>query len=550
VLNLLQSYCTELWHDEAYYWVFAQHLDWGYKDHPPLVAALVAAGYALFKNELGVRLFMVLASTGSLWLLWKMVRPASKWLFFSLTGSILMVQVGGYVAVPDVPLLFFTVLYFYLLRQYLERDSWWTALGIALTLACMAYAKYHGALVLIFTLLPNLGLLRRPSAWLIPVVVGLLLTPHLLWQWQNDFPTFRYHFIDRKGEHVYEWRFITDYLLGQVLVWGPLISIPAFIGAVRYRGVGSFERTLKWVFYGTFGFFLLQSFGQRIEANWTAIALVPVVYFAVRQAERVSSFRKWCSALFVPSLLLMLLLRVYFVWDFLPKGLNPRNEFHGWDKWAADLADIAGDKPVVFLNRYQKPSKYLFYAQKSAHVLTVNEDTGTQFDLLTGSEEAVQGKSVYLMVDFASSIDKMDTVVTLPRSGRRMGYNLVDNFRSYNRVRISIDHGSLELPPDTTVSLQVTILNPTANTVRFDTTGARGVELKYNVLDGLVIVKHGTALAHLPFGELRPGEAVRATVQVGSPGTPGKYRYRLAFHTGGLYTGRNSVFQPMVVRRR
>ena len=28
--------------DEAYYWLWAQRLDWGYLDHPPLIAWLIA----------------------------------------------------------------------------------------------------------------------------------------------------------------------------------------------------------------------------------------------------------------------------------------------------------------------------------------------------------------------------------------------------------------------------------------------------------------------------------------------------------------------------
>ena len=41
VINLLQAAFTGLANDEAYYWYFAQHLDWGYFDHPPMVALLV-----------------------------------------------------------------------------------------------------------------------------------------------------------------------------------------------------------------------------------------------------------------------------------------------------------------------------------------------------------------------------------------------------------------------------------------------------------------------------------------------------------------------------
>lgn len=42
--------------EEAYYWNYAQHLDWGYLDHPPMVAVLIKACTFLFgTNEFGVR---------------------------------------------------------------------------------------------------------------------------------------------------------------------------------------------------------------------------------------------------------------------------------------------------------------------------------------------------------------------------------------------------------------------------------------------------------------------------------------------------------------
>ena len=56
VAGLLQSIFTELQDDEAYYWVFSRYLDWGYFDHPPMIALLIRLGTSLFGGELGVRL--------------------------------------------------------------------------------------------------------------------------------------------------------------------------------------------------------------------------------------------------------------------------------------------------------------------------------------------------------------------------------------------------------------------------------------------------------------------------------------------------------------
>jgi hypothetical protein len=35
LINLIQAGSTELFDDEAYYWIYSRYPDWGYFDHPP-----------------------------------------------------------------------------------------------------------------------------------------------------------------------------------------------------------------------------------------------------------------------------------------------------------------------------------------------------------------------------------------------------------------------------------------------------------------------------------------------------------------------------------
>ena len=41
ILGVFQAALTELQDDEAYYWVFSKYPEWGYFDHPPLIAILI-----------------------------------------------------------------------------------------------------------------------------------------------------------------------------------------------------------------------------------------------------------------------------------------------------------------------------------------------------------------------------------------------------------------------------------------------------------------------------------------------------------------------------
>jgi hypothetical protein len=44
IFGAVQARYTGLHPDEAYYFQFSQTLDWGYIDHPPMIALLIRAG--------------------------------------------------------------------------------------------------------------------------------------------------------------------------------------------------------------------------------------------------------------------------------------------------------------------------------------------------------------------------------------------------------------------------------------------------------------------------------------------------------------------------
>src|SRR6185436_12214138 len=96
-------------------------LDWGYFDHPPMTALLVKMGYSIFPNELGVRLFPLLLNVFSLVIIEKLISNKNPLLFYAIALSIAVLQLSGFVAVPDIPLIFFTALFFWMYRRFIDR---------------------------------------------------------------------------------------------------------------------------------------------------------------------------------------------------------------------------------------------------------------------------------------------------------------------------------------------------------------------------------------------------------------------------------------------
>ena len=541
ILNLVQSYFTELFHDEAHYWVFSQNLEWGFWDHPPATPFLIHLGYSLFQNELGVRLFIVLASLFTIYFLWRIVDPKDHRLFFAMTFSIFLIHIGGFMAAPDISLLLFTAAFFFFYKSYAEKDSWKTALFLGLAVAGMAYGKYHGAIILFFALLSNLKLLKRPSFYMIPLLAAVLYIPHINWQVVHDFATFRYHLIDR-GEDVYHWSFIPAYIGGQLLVFGPLVAVPIFISAFRYKKTNDFEKTLKWCMVGILLFFFYRSFSERTEANWTATAMIPILYLSYHFIASRKPWRKWIYGLAIPSMFLLLVFRLFLMYDFLPNVDKGRNEFHGWDVWAHDIEEVADDAPVVFYNTYRGPAKYQFYAGKPAHSINVWSHSGNQYDLLDKKEETLQGKRVLQVTQSLK-----DGTPFEPGGLQKTQYKFVDDFRSFNRVKIKVKEGNQELPPDTLVTLTACMFNPTEEVVDFSE-GSRNVTLEYHIYDHEEVVAHEKAVDVLPQMQLEPGSMIEFPVQLKTSSEPGSFRYRFTLHVEGLHNGRNSNFYRLELK--
>jgi 4-amino-4-deoxy-L-arabinose transferase-like glycosyltransferase len=94
--NLLQCLCTGLLFDEAYYWVWSQHLAFGYFDHPPMIALFIAAGNAISHSETGVRIFTILANAGTIYILYRLIKPQNMKLFYVLLLSITPLLAAGF----------------------------------------------------------------------------------------------------------------------------------------------------------------------------------------------------------------------------------------------------------------------------------------------------------------------------------------------------------------------------------------------------------------------------------------------------------------------
>jgi 4-amino-4-deoxy-L-arabinose transferase-like glycosyltransferase len=532
-LNLIQAGTTELLHDEAYYWLW-QHdhpLAIGYFDHPPGIALMIRIGCLLTGGELGVRLAGTVLSTLTLLILYMLTDTRRPWLFAALVSSIAVVHIGGFVAVPDIPLMFFATLFFLALKRSLQEDTPFNAALFIISLAGMAYSKYNGVLIPVFALLGSPRLFRRRSLWIVILTTALLIAPHLHWQWVHDFPTFRYHLFDR-GQRPWRIGFLWEFLGSQLLVFGPLMAPLLFWTAFRASAKSDFERSMKWAMIGTFVFFLLQSLRKPAEANWTVLMVIPMVFFTLREADSHRQLRKTILWLTGPSLILLLAFRLFLAWNYLPSMTNLRNEFHGWDQWARQIAGMAGDRPVIFENSYQKASKYTFYSGQPSFSINTMDYAGKQHDLWIKDAEALEGQDVLHFYPGAP-----DSILLEP-SGQET-YEFISGFRSLHSLRLELPHRHISAPPDTFTEVQATLFNAGSRTVHFP---KDSTTLEYGLF------WYGQPQDTIPIlpvwliDSIRPAERIPIRLLLPTPPVPGDHwRFRLSLRYRHIL-GRNSHF--------
>lgn len=393
ILALAQSASTELIADEAYYWVYSRFPDWGYFDHPPMIAVLIRSGYAIFHNELGVRLICALLSTLTILIIELLIDRKNPFLFYSIVLSIGVLQIAGFLAVPDTPLLFFTAVFFYTYHRFIEKTNWQNSLLLGIAISLLFYTKYHGLLIVLFAFLSNLKLFTRWQTWLVGFFVLLLYSPHLLWQGQHDWVSFRYHLFE-SNINAYRFSYTTDYLLGQLLLAGPLAGFILLPAAFMYKPKNETEKALKFTLFGVYLIFLVSSFRGKVEVNWTMPALVPLIVLSHQfMIDRVSWAKPLRIIAFI-SLLLIVAGRFYLVIDIGPDN-SVKKRFHNNRVWAEAITGKTKDIPVVFYNSYQRASLFWFYSGIQSHSHNPYWDRRNNYNFWP-TERNLLGKNVFI----------------------------------------------------------------------------------------------------------------------------------------------------------
>jgi len=547
VLNLFQASLTGLIDDEALYWLHGLKFDWGYFEQAPMAAYLIRAGYALLPSELGVRLGSLFLSTFTIYLVGRIAGVKNFLLFGVLVFAVFIIHAGGFIATPDVPAVFFVVLFFLAYQQFIKKPTILVAIFWGLTMAGIICSKYNAVLIILFTLLSNRTLLKTRAFYLAVGSGILFLLPHLIWLIRHDYQTIDFILFERsytKDNHLVA---VKDYLLAVLLIFGPLVSLILVWFTIARKPRDLFERGLKFSALGILLFFLLYTFRGRVEGNWAAPAVIPMLILTYRSLEDKKNLHRFIYILTMSSLVIILTIRIFVVYNFirLPKHVPNFTGLSSWNTWATEIKDHANGCPVAFFNSYQKASKYIFYTHLPALSLDSYRYHKTLFFHRKNIEQDIQGKRVCLVTLSSSS--------SLPGKNCFEGeiypntcYTFVDNFRSYYRIPLELYIQNEPIKRDSSFPVTVRIMNPDPEPLRFDQNPAFPSFLVYHFKkDGMFVMDEERALEITRM--VIPGAYADTLITVRTPQLPGRYLFTVSIETGWLPPAKNTRYRTVII---
>ncbi|MCB2219059.1 MAG: glycosyltransferase family 39 protein [Bacteroidetes bacterium] len=463
LLNVLQSVWMPITEDEAYYWMYAQNLDWGYFDHPPMVALMIWLGDLIFKGTLGVRIISNIAWLITSYAIWLLVEDQYKkeknslLYFFLIIVSMPLLNLYGFVTTPDTPLLLFSAIYLVLFKRYIKDDNLQNTIWLGVVASLVLYSKYHGVLVigLSFLAYPKLLLKRR---FYISLIIGIVcFIPHIIWQYQHGFISIKYHLLYRTENELLLAN-ILNYMLNVILVLNPFLFAIFIFNLIKNKATGDFPLHYHFLLWGGIVFFGLSAFRDHVEPHWIAFTVLPLIAMVHQVVLTESRFHKFFRIAAIISIAILMIARIALM---LPNRFNPLLEDES--AYYHEIQQLAGGEQVAFINSYHGAAKFTFYTGEDAFSYNCMPYGKKQYDYWP-YEKTYQGADVFLVGDWPSFY--LDTLWM--QDGSMLYYKHVKDFQVLSRVHADLVHMPEPIKSGVIQDFKLKIENPYDYPLHFD----------------------------------------------------------------------------------
>jgi hypothetical protein len=269
-LHLLTAGRYGIFRDEMYYLDCAERLAWGYVDHPPLSAAVLALWRELAGSSLlALRLPAAAAGSATIVLTGLLARELGGGLYaqglaaLAVLAAPVLLSLTGFYSMNAFDLVFWTAGALLVARIARTDDvRLWPAFGVLAGLGLLnklSMAFFGFGLLVAMALTPLRRHLREPRFWLAGALAAALFLPHLLWQAAHGWPTLEFL---RNATATKNVAFSPGaFLAEQVLQMNPFAA-PVWLAGLGWTLFAPAGRPFRWLgvlWLAVLGVLLLQS---------------------------------------------------------------------------------------------------------------------------------------------------------------------------------------------------------------------------------------------------------------------------------------------------
>jgi dolichol-phosphate mannosyltransferase len=444
-LRLVYAGSVDLLPEETYYWSYARHLDFGYLDHPPVVAWLIGGWTWVFgQTEFAVRAGALCCGLVTSLFVYRLARNAFG--KDAALVALVMVQalpfffLSGLLMTPDAALTAAWAASLYFLERALiaeERGAWWRA-GLCLGIGLIS--KYSIGLLapvtLVFMLWDSKSRQwwRRPEPYVAALLASMVFLPVIIWNAQHQWASFAFQTSRRLSEAP---QFALHKLIASILVLiTPTAAIAIVVALAAKPQSGDLaaarrRRFLALAMVIPLTVFTLFSLRHEVKLDWTGAlwtAALPLLGCAVIQ--------KKARAAWVPTVATLMLVYGaglhYLVlgWPGLGYGKHIEAIPVGWRSLTAHIMATAAafreengsDALIVGMDRYAIASEIAFYAERQIHsrVKTVNSHIFEGMQLMYGQwmpAAAQEGRNLLLVAWEPADLTQVSVTQHVQRLG-------------------------------------------------------------------------------------------------------------------------------------
>jgi 4-amino-4-deoxy-L-arabinose transferase-like glycosyltransferase len=368
----------ELYPDEAQYWLWSRHLDFGYFSKPPVIAwliwattsiggdaepwlrigsPLINAATALIISRIATRLYGVDPDAP---------QGAGKWVGLTAAAIFILmpgIQLSSVLITTDTPLLFFLALTIWAcvaLPEATPRTRIWIAAGMGAALG-MAFLSKYAAIYALASLATHLALSREARRAWTPAMalaffaaLAVVFAPNMIWNYQHHFSTLEHTAANAnwKSGQLFNPLEMLRFLGSQFGVFGPVpfavLAGGALLLAARRR-LAAADILLLCFALPPLVTVAAQAFVSRANANWAGAAYVAGSVLVAAWLLRANA-RRWL----IGGLALQGVLAVLFLaWVIDPRtaeAMGVANSFkraRGWDETVTAIIERSREEQAL-----------------------------------------------------------------------------------------------------------------------------------------------------------------------------------------------------------